>query len=94
MHMTLRPRIASWIENLPADGRYTFTRQNAENECIRRIFYCSAISAASPRKKKRIASPRRGFYVLVSPEYRAAGSPPASWFIDDLMQQPFIPVGS
>jgi len=31
-------------------------------------------------------SPRRGFFVLVPPEYRAAGSPPATWFIDDLMR--------
>jgi predicted transcriptional regulator of viral defense system len=38
------------------------------------------------KKKGRIVSPRRGFYVLVPPEHRAAGSPPASWFIDDLMR--------
>lgn len=37
------------------------------------------------RQKGRIASPRRGFYVIVPPEYRVAGCPPASWFIDHLM---------
>lgn len=30
-------------------------------------------------------SPRRGFYVIVPPEYTSTGSPPASWFVDDLM---------
>ncbi|MCL4235388.1 MAG: hypothetical protein KJ042_12815, partial [Deltaproteobacteria bacterium] len=38
------------------------------------------------KQQGRITSPRRGFYVVVPPEYRAAGSPPASWFIDDLMR--------
>ena len=31
-------------------------------------------------------TPRRGFNVIVPTEYREAGSPPATWFIDDLMQ--------
>jgi hypothetical protein len=38
------------------------------------------------KEQGRIVSPRRGFYVVVPPEYRAAGSPPASWFIDELMR--------
>jgi hypothetical protein len=47
-----------------------------------------AIEAALRRLKRRgrIASPRRGFYVLVPVEYREAGCPPVSWFIDDLMR--------
>lgn len=36
--------------------------------------------------KGRLAVPRRGFYVIVPLEYRTAGSPPASWFVDDLMK--------
>ncbi|MGH7565906.1 MAG: type IV toxin-antitoxin system AbiEi family antitoxin [Gemmatimonadota bacterium] len=31
-------------------------------------------------------SPRRGFYVIVPLEYRSTGSPPPTWFIDDLMR--------
>jgi hypothetical protein len=38
------------------------------------------------REHGTIASPRKGFYVIVPPEYRAAGCLPASWFIDDLMK--------
>ncbi|MGH7821483.1 MAG: type IV toxin-antitoxin system AbiEi family antitoxin domain-containing protein [Candidatus Binatia bacterium] len=47
-----------------------------------------ALEAALRRVKQRgrIVSPRRGFYVLVPPEYREAGSPPANWFVDDLMR--------
>ena len=37
------------------------------------------------RQRGRIVSPRRGFYVIVPQEYALAGSPPPSWFIDELM---------
>ena len=36
--------------------------------------------------KGRLVSPRRGFFVIVPLEYSAAGAPPPSWFIDDLMR--------
>jgi predicted transcriptional regulator of viral defense system len=47
-----------------------------------------ALEAALRRLKQkgRIASPRRGFYVVVPVEYREVGCPPANWFIDDLMR--------
>lgn len=82
--MGQRSHIPPWVESLPADGRYTFTRQDAE-EASGGSFV--AVQSALRRLKKsgRIVSPRRGFYVLVPAEHRAAGSPPASWFIDDLM---------
>jgi predicted transcriptional regulator of viral defense system len=77
--------LAAFVEDLQARGRYTFTR--AERASGKE---CSdvALEAALRRLKQRgrITSPRRGFYVLVPPEYREAGSPPASWFIDDLMR--------
>jgi predicted transcriptional regulator of viral defense system len=38
------------------------------------------------RSNRRIATPRRGFNVIVPPEYREQGCPPAPWFIDDLMR--------
>jgi len=83
--MTNARTIANWVEEQQAAGRYVFTRADVEaglgtseiavQTGLRRL-----------KQKGRIASPRRGFYVVVQPEYRAAGSPPASWFIDDLMK--------
>lgn len=77
-------RLSSFVDGLQASGRYTFRRGEAE-----------AASHASPvavqaslrrlKQKGRIVSPRRGFHVIVPIEYRAAGVPPASWFIHDLM---------
>ena len=76
--------IPRWVEELQASGRYTFFRQEAEAGTGASSL---AVQTALRRLKKRgrIASPRRGFYVVVPPEYRAAGCPPASWFIDELM---------
>lgn len=74
-----------WIEALPEEGRYVFSRAdvdavtNASAQAIKMTLY---------RLKKRgvIVAPRRDFFVVVPREYRAAGCPPASWFIDDLMR--------
>ena len=80
-----RPQSArAFLDALQASGRYTFTRA----EAIKALGVSSiALKNALWRVAKtgRLASPRRGFYVIVPPEYRVAGSLPASWFIRDLM---------
>ena len=77
--------IFNWIESLPADGRYTFTRLDAE-EASGASFVAVQSALRRLKQRGRIVSPRRGFYVIIPPEYREAGSPPASWFIEDLMK--------
>ena len=80
-----RQRLDAWVDGLQSQGRYTFTRSEA----------LAALSVTPESLKKaaqillrrrRLASPRRGFYVIVPTEYRVAGAPPASWYIDDLMK--------
>ncbi|RZO66210.1 MAG: hypothetical protein EVA89_00700 [Sandaracinaceae bacterium] len=75
----------AWIERLPEDGRYAFSRRDAEGVTDASD---AAIKMTLYRLKKSgaIVSPRRDFFVVVPREYRSAGSPPASWFIDDLMR--------
>ena len=77
--------MSRWVEHLQSRGRYTFTRDQAEVE-TERSFVAAQSALRRLKELGRVASPRRGFYVVVPPEYRAAGSPPASWFIDDLMR--------
>jgi len=83
--MSIEHTMLRWVEQLQSRGRYTFTRAEAQEQTSR-----SLVAAQSAlrrlRQQGRLASPRRGFYVIVPPEYRAAGSPPASWFIDDVMR--------
>jgi predicted transcriptional regulator of viral defense system len=81
-----RPGILhKWVESLPEQGRYVFTRADAEAVAGASA---PAVKMTLYRLKKRglIVSPRREFFVVVPREYRAAGSPPASWFIDELMR--------
>jgi predicted transcriptional regulator of viral defense system len=74
-----------WIDGLQARGRYTFTRSEAAAGYGRAD---AGLTNALGRlaRKRRIVSPRRGFYVIVPVEFSIPGSPPADWFIDDLMR--------
>ena len=83
--MPVRSAMSRWVEQLQSRGRYTFTRAQAESD-TGRSFVATQTALRRLKEHGRVASPRRGFYLVLPPEYRAAGSPPASWFIDDLMR--------
>jgi len=73
----------AWVDGLAPQGRISFTSDEAR-----------AAHGGSPkavqailrrlRAKEEIATPRRGFHVVLPPEYRRLGCLPALWFIDDL----------
>ena len=76
--------LSDWVDDLQAHGRYTFTRADAA--AVPRSE--AALTQALGRlvKRGRIIAPRRGFYVVVPLEYTSVGAPPASWFIEDLLE--------
>jgi predicted transcriptional regulator of viral defense system len=83
---TGRPRrLDELVDALQSQGRYTVTRAEAlatlgtSAEAFKK-------AAQLLTRRRRLVSPRRGFYVIVPVEYRVAGAPPASWYIDDLMK--------
>jgi len=72
------------VDALQASGRYTFRRE----EALAALEVSAGAFTKAMRRlaaKQRIVAPRRGFFVVVPLEYRSAGAPPASWFVDDLM---------
>jgi predicted transcriptional regulator of viral defense system len=77
--------VALIVDEFQSKGRYSFTRSELVERCR-----CSDVALKAAlrrlRARGRIAIPRRGFYVVVPIEYRSAGCPPASWFVDDLMR--------
>jgi predicted transcriptional regulator of viral defense system len=76
--------LADLVNSRQSSGRYTFRREDALDELgVSEV----ALRNAARRliEKRRLAMPRRGFYVIVPVEYREAAAPPAAWFIDDLM---------
>jgi len=88
--MPTRPTLQHWVEELQSRGRYTFTREEVEAS-TGRSFVAAQTALRRLKQQGRIACPRRGFYVVVPPEYWATGSPPASWFVDALMRDLGLP---
>jgi predicted transcriptional regulator of viral defense system len=77
-------RAVDFIDKLALEGRFHFTTDEAAEALgLSEI----AARAAIRRLKQRgsVAAPMRGFHLLVSPEHRAAGCPPAEQFISELM---------
>ena len=79
------PRIRNVIADLAARGRYHFT--SSELRSALGVSEAAARQALSRlAAKEEIASPARGFYVIVPPEYRRLGCLPADQFIPALME--------
>lgn len=85
MSLTKKRSLDVWIEALPPQGRYSFTRSEAMTALglQQKAFNRSAgrLSVA-----KRIARIHGEFYIVVPLEYTATGIVPADWFIVDLMK--------
>lgn len=70
---------------LIGEGRYAATTREIENitgsnaDAVRHGLH-------RLRHQGRVLTPARGFHVMVPPEHRAWGTPPASWFIDAMMR--------
>lgn len=77
--------IDTFIDTLRADGKYSFTTnglhlqlgisENALKKSLQRL-----------KKQRAITRVRKGFYVIVTPEYRSRGVIPTSFYVNDLMK--------
>ena len=74
-----------FIEDRLIQGQATFSREEAEAvlDLTKQTLTASLVRLA---KRKRLASPRKGFFLILRPEEQSAGAPdPAQW-IDPLMR--------
>ena len=78
-------RAHDYIADLAANGRYCFTSRDARETL--------AVSADATKqalnrlaRRKLIASPARGFHVILPPKYRSLGCLPAEQFVPELMR--------
>lgn len=74
-----------FLDHLAASGRYHFTTADAQT-ALGGSATATRVALTRLAKHGAIASPARGFYVLVPPEYRRLGCLPADQFIPALMQ--------
>ena len=78
--------LGSYVTGLLSSGRAVFSR----DEAVRHLGISpGAFLDAAERLQRRghLLTMRRGFYVVVPPQYLSWGAPPPSWYIDDLMRQ-------
>jgi predicted transcriptional regulator of viral defense system len=75
-----------YVTGLAARGRYIFTSEEAR-EALGVSADAAKLALNRLAKQGAVASPARGFYVIVPPEYRALGSLPAEQFIPALMER-------
>ena len=77
-------RLEDYLERRQSLGSYTFT--SAEAVTALNLSQAAFLSAAARAKRKRqIASPKRGFYLILRPEDRLLGIPPPERWIASFM---------
>ncbi|MBM2806045.1 MAG: hypothetical protein HW419_3938 [Deltaproteobacteria bacterium] len=75
-----------YIASLAATGRYHFASKDARG-ALGVSAAASKLALSRLARQKMIASPARGFYVVIPPEYRSLGCLPADQFIPALMKR-------
>ncbi len=78
--------LKGYLAQLMQGGRYFFTSQDATQK-LGASRDAVKLALNRLRRKGEIASPGRGLYLIVPPEYRSLGSLPADQFIPDMMRQ-------
>ena len=78
-------RAHDYIADLAAAGRYCFTTRDARG-ALDVSADATKLALGRLARKKRIASPARGFHVILPPEYRSLGCLPAEQFVPKLMR--------
>ena len=79
-----------YLTALAAGGRYHFASREAQ-EALAVSADAAKLALNRLAKQKLVASPARGFYVVVPPEYRSLGCLPAEQFIPALMNRLKLP---
>jgi predicted transcriptional regulator of viral defense system len=83
--MPMTTKANEFINQLRKQGRYFFTSEEAEKSlALTKIATLNALRRL--RLNKIVASPARGFYLILLPEYQILGCLPADMFISDLMK--------
>ena len=82
--------LSSYLLDLQSRGQLVLNSQRAEPEL--RISHGAFLDAAERlQRQKKLLRLRRGFYVIVPPQFSSWGAPPPSWYIDALMQHESCP---
>ena len=80
-----RSGLSRYVSGLLSAGRTVFTAEEAQQALgVGRGAFLDA--AERLQRREALLNPRRGFYVVVPPQYASWGGPPPAWYIDALMR--------
>ncbi len=80
-----RSALSSYVSGLLSAGRTVFTAEEAEQALG--VGHGAFLDAAERlQRREALLNLRRGFYVVVPPQYASWGAPPPAWYIDALMR--------
>ena len=80
-----RSALSGYVSGLLSAGRTVFTAEEAEQVLgVGRGAFLDA--AERLQRREALLNPRRGFYVVVPPQYGSWGGPPPAWYIDAFMR--------
>ena len=80
-----RSGLSSYVSGLLSAGQTVFTAEQAEQALG--VGHGAFLDAAERlQRREALLNPRRGFYVVVPPQYASWGGPPPAWYIDALMR--------
>ena len=80
-----RSALSGYVSGLLSEGRTVFTAEQAEQALG--VGHGAFLDAAERlQRRKALLSPRRGFYVVVAPQFASWGALPPAWYIDALMR--------
>lgn len=85
MMLDQRSALSSYMTHLLSQGQVVFTSAQAQ-EALGIGKGALLDAAEKQQRRKNLIAPRRGFYVIVPPQFLAWGGPPPSWYIDSLMR--------
>ncbi len=84
MKTLISPSANQFITGLLGQGRYTFTRKEADRK-LKKAPMTNYMALHRLVKAGHLVMPRSGFYVIVDPQHRSVGTLPPEWFIHALM---------
>ena len=75
----------TFLDYLASEGRFSFTLKELKSQ-LQLGVQAARNMLSRLKKKEQICSPVRGYYLVLTPEFRRLGCLPPDFFIDNLMQ--------
>jgi predicted transcriptional regulator of viral defense system len=81
-----KPSLREYLNQIQSSGKYWFTKKEAKEVTGTKENASFTRTLLRWENKGLIAKAKRGFYVVIPPEYRRPGILPPDWFISRLME--------